>query len=59
MIAEHFGLMSVLKCSEKRSDSDLNLSWGGNKKKVDKMWRGKGRACFSSRLQCKHGEVSK
>jgi hypothetical protein len=29
---------------EKRSDSDFNLSCGGNKKKVNKMRRGKGRA---------------
>jgi len=49
--------MSILKYSENRSDSDLNLSWGGNKKKVDKMWREKGRAYISSRLQCKHGEI--
>jgi hypothetical protein len=29
-------LISVLKCGEKRSDLDLNLSWGGNKKKLTK-----------------------
>jgi hypothetical protein len=47
MIAQHSDPVSILKWRDKkRRGNDFNIAWGGNKKKVNETWTGKGKACI-------------
>jgi len=37
LVAQHSGLVSVLKWKDKRSDNEFNLPWRGNKNEANEM----------------------